>query len=478
MMEMTIEDELRNCYMEAYPGDSYYTELPNSPLQAALSAPPIADALMNMRMHDRDLYYAFLGEAMRQNQTQNLDAGNLLALNKQVIRSMWKNNLDYFRIINCLTYSPMDKGKSFRHTNAVFLTTQEINPVLSLPNFASAKLIHQMEPMSMLADKETTYLAHAKAVLMNKPALRIAEVDKEVVRLLVKAEVSDNEIKQCLWEGSPQYTHTLDTAIEEKVRLSDDLNKFLDEALQEVKAETSMSMMDIEPVHTDDSLYQDMQAKIRNMKTQHEQGDGFAYWETTLKLMQETLNKLNEFQYLSKVVSILSVGMERAAREFDVELHPEFRELQAQAANLAKQIEKRQQDWSFLRETANKTVQLSSQLIQELQKKKEDNPLLQMPEVQHAVAFDDVSREKSVPPDKLYFAALKDIARSYPSILPDEADVLVVQKLEKVQRSPSEIGLALTNSPSFRKLDSAARMTAVRSLMEQAHGRSRGGIAR
>lgn len=477
--EMTIEDTLRNCYIEAYPGDSYYTEIPNSPLQAALSAPPVADALMDMRIHDRELYYAFLGDVMRQNQTQKLDEKKLLALNKQVIQSMWKNNLDYFRIINCLTYSPTDKGTAFRYTNAVFLTTQEINPVLSLPNFASAKLIHQLEPLNMLVDKEATYLAHAKAVFMNKPALRIAEVDKEVVRLLVKAEVIDNEIKECLWEGSPQYTHTLDTAIEEKVRLSEQLNKFLDDALQDVKAEPSMSMMDIEPViHTDDLLYRDMQAKIRNMKSQHEQGDGFAYWETTLKLIQETLNKLNEFQYLSKVVSILSVGMERAAREFDVELHPEFRELQLQAANLVKQIGKRQQDWLFLKETANKTVLLSSQLIQELQKKREGNPLQQMPEVQHAAAFDEVSKEKSVPPDKLYFAALKEIARSYPGILPDDADVLVVQKLEKIQRAPSEIGLALTNSPSFRKLDSAARMTAVRSLMDQASGKHKGGIVR
>ena len=481
MTELTIEQELYNCYVDAYPGDDHFAELPNSPLQAALSAPPVEEALMDIYISDKDLYYAFLGEAMRQQGKENLDNNSdLMELNRHVVNNMWKNNMDYFRIIRCLTYTPMDEGKSLRYMNAVLTTTQCINPVLSLPNYVAAKPIHQLNPMEAMSDDkiEETYTAYAKTVLMKNPSLRIKEVDREVVRLLKKADASDREVEKALWAGSPQFIHSMETDIEVKVRISERLKAFLAETLPEVKKEKPMSMMDIEPYQSDYSIYQNMQEKIRNMKGQHESGDGFAYWENAIKIMQETLNKLNEFQHLSKVVSILSVGMERAAKEFDMEMNPEFQQIRAQAASLSKQIESRQQDWSALRETANKTVLLSTKLIQELHKKRDDNPLLQLPEVQHAISYEAAIKDKSTPPDKLYFATLKEIVKTYPGILASEADVVAVQKLQKAGRENYQIAMGLTYSPSFRNLDSQARMTAVQSLVQQVGGQSRGGMTR
>ena len=126
------------------------------------------------------------------------------------------------------------------------------------------------------------------------------------------------------------------------------LRALLKEAYQEIEPKRPMSMLDINPLDEDNVVYQKMQTAIRQMKDQHEQGDSFQYWEKSIRIMQETLNRFNAFQNLSKTVTILTVGVARAAKECEVQMPPELEQIQKQLQVLNQQTDRRKQDWICL----------------------------------------------------------------------------------------------------------------------------------
>ena len=216
----------------------------------------------------------------------------------------------------------------------------------------------------------------------------------------------------------------------------------------------------------DNVIYQKMQTAIRQMKEQHERGDSFRYWEKSIRIMQETLNRFNAFQNLSKTVAILTVGVARAAKECEVQMPPELEQIQKQLQVLNQQTDRRKQDWTTLRETADRVVKISTQLVGELREKRAKNPLFQLVEVQHAKPLAQVLREPKPVPKELYFASLRQIARGNPGILPDQADLLVAKQLRAAKLSDDVCLMALRASPCFRQLDSSQRMAAARSVLD------------
>lgn len=59
MEQPSIENLLTMTYVNTFPGDSAFEDLPNSPLAAIQTAVPKEEALLNMNISDRDLYYSF-----------------------------------------------------------------------------------------------------------------------------------------------------------------------------------------------------------------------------------------------------------------------------------------------------------------------------------------------------------------------------------------------------------------------------------
>ena len=463
MEEKTVDLQLMMTYVDTYPGDKSFEELPNSPLAAIETARPKEEALFDMNISDKDLYYSFLADVVKQ---QPLDLENELdvfARQKDVALSMWKAEMDYFRIIRCLTYMPVNTGTSDRYTKAVFFTTAAVNPVLTMPEISQAKPINQLDCRSSDHD---IYHAYLKAVLMRNPSQRLRDADKEVVKLLHHMEMSKDSIQQCLQEYSleflmPEKTGDAVTDYQAQMAVIHCIHALMQEAYQEINPQRPMSMLDINPLDDDAVIYQKMQETIRSMKEQHESGDSFQYWETSIHIMQEALNRFNAFQNLSKTVSILMVGAERAAKECEVSIPKELKHIQEQLGKLNQQTDRRKQDWVTLRETADRAVKAAMQLVDELRKKREQNPLFQLVEVQHAKPLQEVLKLPHPVPKDLYFAFLRQVARSHPKILPDQADLIIAKKFQE-HKIPAYIQMkAMSASPSFRQLDANQQITAV-----------------
>lgn len=468
--ENAVDWQLMMTYVDTYPRDKSFEELPHSPLAALETARPKEEALFDMNSSDKELYYSFLADVVKQ-QPMNLENElEVFARQKDVALSMWKSEMDYFRIIRCLTYMPVNTGTSDRYTKAVFFTAAAVNPILTMPEISQAKPINQLDSRSSDHD---IYHAYLKAVLMRNPSQRLREADKEVVKLLHHIQMPEDSIRQCLQEYSleflmPEKTGDAVTDYQAQLAVISRIKALIQEAYQEIDPQRPMSLLDIQPSDDDAVIYQKMQETIRSMKEQHESGDSFQYWETSIHIMQEALNRFNAFQNLSKTVSILMVGAERAAKECEVSLPQELKHIQEQLGTLSQQTERRRQDWTALRETADSAVRIASQLVDELRKKREQNPLFQLVEVQHAKPLPEVLNAGTINPQDLYFSFLRQVARSHPKILPDQADLIVARKFQE-HKIPAYIQLrAMSASPCFRQIDASQQLTAVRSFLDAA----------
>lgn len=466
--EPAVDSQLMTTYLHTYPGDKEFEELPNSPMAAIENAVPKEDALFDMNISDCDLYYSFLADVVKQHPMDLEKEEEVFSRQRDVAKAMWKADMDYFRIIRCLTYMPLNIGTSDRYTHAVIAVASTINPVLTLPEIQQAKPINQLTYNSSNHDIYHSYL---KAVLQRNPSQKLRDADKEVVKLLHRAKLPADTIQNCLKDNSLEFMTPVSTGdavtdYQKTLAVYNRLRALLKEAYQEIEPKRPMSMLDINPLDEDNVVYQKMQTAIRQMKDQHEQGDSFQYWEKSIRIMQETLNRFNAFQNLSKTVTILTVGVARAAKECEVQMPPELEQIQKQLQVLNQQSDCRKQDWVTLRETADRVVKISTQLVGELREKRAKNPLLQLVEVQHAKPLTQVLQEPKPVPKDLYFASLRQIARGNPGILPDQADLLVAKQLRAAKLSDDVCLMALRASPCFRQLDSSQKMAAARSVLD------------
>ena len=331
MEQPSIENLLTMTYVNTFPGDSAFEDLPNSPLAAIQTAVPKEEALLDMNISDRDLYYSFLSDVVKDQPMNLQDESSVIARQREIAQAMWKEKMDYFRIIRCLTYMPLMTGTTNRYTYAVFATTSAVNPVLTLPEISQALPVNRLDAGS---SKKEIYHAYLHAVLTRNPAQKLQTADKEVVRLLQHSKLPEDTIRHCLEESQqfimpePSGNEAADYLAKKEV--TDRRNAFLDEALQPAgHKDRPMAALDISPLDDDDTIYHNMQEAIRNMKDEHERGDSFQYWEQSIRIMQNALNKFNAFWSLSKTISIMTVGISRAAKECEIQLPQDFEQIQA-----------------------------------------------------------------------------------------------------------------------------------------------------
>ena len=204
--EPAVDSQLMMTYLNTYPGDKEFQALPNSPLAAIENAVPKEDALFNMNISDCDLYYAFLADVVKEHPMDLEKEEEIFARQRDVAKAMWEADMDYFRIIRCLTYMPLNIGTSDRYTDAVIAVASTINPILTLPEVQQAKPINQLAYNSSTHD---IYHAYLKAVLQRNPSQRLRDADKEVVKLLHRAELPASTIRHCLMDNSLHRPGTL-----------------------------------------------------------------------------------------------------------------------------------------------------------------------------------------------------------------------------------------------------------------------------
>ena len=101
----------------------------------------------------------------------------------------------------------------------------------------------------------------------------------------------------------------------------------------------------------------------------------------------------------------------------------------------------------------------------------QQNPLMKLPEVQHAEPLSDVIHRESIAAEVLYFAALKDVVTKNPGVTQDEADNLIIEKLLAARRSEDDVMLAVSHSPCFRNLNRTQAMGATQTMVDAVAGR-------
>ena len=457
-----------------FPGQANMDEPVSNIMEAIKQAPPVDKILMNISATEQDLYYAFLKEELNGENYYNKDDSQELILDFKIAHKMLDKDMEYFSILQAMAYSPrlatLGDNMEKRWYDAVLTTSSIINPILTVADYAAKPLTS----LKLYQDKpDVVYMSCLKAVLHKIPSLSLPAADEEVVRLLHDAGCDNRKYILDTLSNSlrfiPPYTMDYTDTIQFDKALAqynEAINSFIDNTLEKIK--TQESSLNHKP--TDDEIYQEMNQKIRAMKEQHEKGDRFSYWTTSIHIIKETMEKLQQMQNLSKTLNIWTVGLERASIELELDTKPqEYAELKTKIHDLidaSKDIMARQEINDMVWLIAAKLETYSKDIMKQIHEKQQNNPLLQLPEVQHAPDFAVIADSRSPSPEALYFSCLKEVAKENPGIRQDQADNIVIDKLFKCGRDEEDIVLALSCSPCLNNLTKVQAMGAAQSMVD------------
>lgn len=472
-VEFGLEDSLKDCYT-----DDLLYEMADDPMEAIQKAGAVEDVLMNMGSSDEDIYYAFLKEALQGENYFNKSENEESVLNFCIAEKMLHANMDYQSIIRCMSYAPMFSGSNRRDfkkrwDKAVSFTCLAVNPVLSFTDMVQAK------PLALIDiytdEPGEIYSSCLKTVLYKMPNLAIQSADEEIVRLLLNAGCKeDDRLLQQVMSNSLNFNFSnaenLVARHEHNKIVSDKLDSFLAEAIR--KAKEVPGPFKVKKL-SDQEIYDDMQQKIRAMKEMHEKGDGFQYWTTAINIISNTMSRLQQLQSLGKTLNIWAVGLERASVELGLNMGPD-KELQANIKSLLasiKEMQENRKQWVTFWPLCAKIEICSKAIMKKMDEVQQKNPLMKLPEVQHAEPLAEVIHRKSISADVLYFAALKDAVTKNPGLTQDEADNMIIKKLLSARRSEDDVMLAISHSPCFRNLNRTQAMGAAQTMVDAAAGR-------
>lgn len=456
-----------------FPGDDMKEPVSNI-MEAIKQAPPVDKILMNISATEQDLYYAFLKEELNGENYYNKDESQELILDFKIAHKMLDKDMEYLTILQAMAYSPrlatLGDDMEKRWNDAVLNVSAIINPILTVADYVAKPLtsikLYKDEP-------DVIYMSCLKAVLHKKSNLFLREADEEVVRLLHDAGCNDKRYILEIMGHSIRFIPPYITDYTDGKQFNEDLalynkaiNSFVDNALE--KIQTQESSLNHKP--TDDEIYQEMNQKIRAMKEQHEKGDRFSYWTTSIHIIKDTMEKLQKMQNLSKTLNIWTVGLERAAIELELDTKPqEYAELKTKIHNLidaSKEVIARQEINDMVWLIAAKLETYSQDIMKQIHEKQQNNPLLQLPEVQHAPDFAVIADSRSPSPEALYFSCLKEVVKEKPGIRQDQADNIVIDKLFKCGKDEEDIVLALSCSPCLSNLTKVQAMGAAQSMVD------------
>lgn len=460
-MALTIEEEFTNNISACFPGDMSF-DAPDDYRDAVMRAKSVSDVLLDISAHEQDIYYAFLKKETGFEGYELLGDKDESIKNSKIIMDMWHNHLDYEKIIRCMTYAPMFLGKSKeeRWQSAVAIVSANLNPMLSFPHISDAKPLFAV---NAYGDPGEVYGSYLKAVLTGNPRMSVIDADKEIVRLMHKSGILPETINGVIGQ-SVQFLIPLENKDGSKsINQVPNSEEFIQDAIK--------SLYDDDVSHTevtDDEVYQKMHDRLLSMKPQHEFGDSFDYWQQAISVMKETMVHLNRLHSMSRVLNLWSIGIERASQELDIEIHPEIKQVQLKLKSLQQAVGDEEEGWREFWTLCAKVESFSRSLFKHFEDIKITNPLMRLPEVQHARPLKEVLDE--IPPDyqKLYFGALREVVQGNPGITQDEADMLVISDLIHAGKEAYDTMLAITNSPCLKSLTKAQQLGAAQQMVQSA----------
>lgn len=467
----SIIDDITDGLKANYPEQDMYEPTSNI-MEAIQQAAPVGKILMNISATEEQIYYAFLKEELHGESYYNKDEKEETILDFKIATRMLEEDMDYFTILQCMAYSArlsyLGNDMQKRWQKAVTTTSIIINPILSMADCVARPL----SSIKLYRDKpDAIYMSCIRAVLHKMPSLSLQATDEEVVRLLHDAGCQDKKYIRDILSNSISFMPIIGSSniIDEHqavVEAGKKLDRFLDNAFENIRLQESSLNQKL----TDDEIYNEMNQKIRAMKEQHDKGDRFSYWATSIHIIKDTMQKLQEMQNLSKTMNIWSIGLAMAVAELNLNANPqEYMELKEKIHNLidaSKDTQKKQEIWESIWPISARLEIYSQQIIKQIAEKQQANPLMQLPEVQHAPDFANVSESKAASPATLYFACLKEIVKEQPCIMQNQADIIVIDRLLKIGRDEEDIVLALSSSPSLRNLTKVQAMGAAQSMVE------------
>lgn len=221
----------------------------------------------------------------------------------------------------------------------------------------------------------------------------------------------------------------------------------------------SVVELEASPLETiqDEETYANMFHRLQENKPAHATEDLLEYWQSVIHEIRETVIQLHKAEKQCKVLKLWSIGIEKAAKEFDIEpqqldpIRKELSEIEAKAEQDFK-------DWKYIMMSMEKLDFFSNNLIDSVVEMREKNPLFMLPEVQHAMEAEEALREPPPrKPEEIYFALLKEVARSKTGLLNDEADKLIAERLREKRKGTREIAACLSHSPSLRNIPKGKR---------------------
>lgn len=227
----------------------------------------------------------------------------------------------------------------------------------------------------------------------------------------------------------------------------------------------------IEDARQDKETYDQMFHRLKERRPEHATADLMEYWNNVMDEMKETLLNLHQAQHICKTLKLWSVAINRAAQEF--EFSPEdMKDIHAKLDDVSKLAEYELKDWEYIYETMARLDVFSSNLLKTVAEVREANPVLKLPQVQHAMPAEEALQE---PPKKtaeqIYFALLRQAAKEQTGLLVNEADALIERKLRERKKSAGEISRVLSCSPCLANLPEAKRLSAAKDTASHLSGK-------
>lgn len=242
------------------------------------------------------------------------------------------------------------------------------------------------------------------------------------------------------------------------------------EALRQRVAETLAKENDLpaaEKEAEDEKLYKDMVERLKKKRPEHLTEDLMTYWNAVTDELRNTMISLQASRNMCKVLNLWSVAIERASKEFGIE-EKDLSVIRRDLSELQKESKKNVEKWNLIAKTTMKLEEFTSSMINAVVKKREQNPLFKLPEVQHAITVEEAFKEPpKKKPEVIYFAMLRQMAMEKQGIMASEADTVIIERLKARNRDKMEIVKCLACSPTLRNLPEGRKMDWSRKMTDK-----------
>ena len=480
---MRIDEEYSKMILASINMTAPLKPMPKDFQKALAEAQPVNKILLTGQADSQDVYLSFFAQV--QNNYPELiltDPDHIDRIDRQIIHDLHDKRYPYECIIQCLASSPAipnSTESTMRMAMAAKKVTEYLNPILSLPQVDRAETLQQCLSRKTHSQSDL-YNSALKTVLDRKPTISITEADILTAKVLLHNDQHEEYVKECL-EYSPeiqnQRTHA--DACEEmadKVKAYQDVTTYKDEIL--LKARTAELPVDANNIdnlsahpieaskRSDEEVYQQMRQELFQLRDSEKMQNVMQYWKDVMNVIQESIIQSQKAQTMLKVISTWSKGINQAADDFDLQKSPELIKIQKQVDEVLKAITTKQaedeKEWRSIYRMIEQMENLSNLMFSKTLQAIQKNPLLKEPIVHQAKPWETVlATDKKLPSD-LYAAALRKTVLENPGIGIYEADMKIMEILEKNKISEEKRQKTMRNSLRYRGLDDSGKKAEVK----------------